>query len=326
MAHEFIYDQIKEHELRYNTPFLGYFSPNGEVYSFNDKNNIGTHYLPSHPVPQTYLKYISYVINNQFKNGSYGTFLKENKPEQYKELVEEDIDELVFRNYDSYNSGIVTPYEEFYKELLVEVDELTEKIRSQFYTMNDKFKLDLLKFFVDAYKEGSFIKSTGRKTRIDSPVLLEKKLLEENNIDRDMNIFEINNLIEKASSKQMLTFFKDICVRILGYDSIEKFDVNEKELVIPEKEEDYDKFFFSTPRVITTSHYDIFDRYYNYILMDWYIKKVPRQIYNDKTGKFEEELPFVNTYIEQKEEAVREELLCLRKAYSPKERIQFMRK
>ena len=326
MAHEFIYDEIKEHELRYKTPFLGYFSPNGEVYSFNDGKNIGTHYLPSHPVPETYLKYVSYVINNQFKTGSYGTFLKENKPNQYKELTHDDINELVFRGSDSYNSGIVTPFDDFYSGLLNETDELTEKIKDQFYTMNDKFKLELLKFFVNAYKDGNFIKSTGRKTRVDSPILLEKKILEENNLDRNMDIFELNSLVEKTSNKQILTFFKDICVRFLGYDSIEKFDVNEKELTIPENDDDYDTFFYSNPRVITTSHYDIFDRYYNYILMDWYIKKVPRQIYNENTGKFEEELPFVNTHIEQKEEAVREELLCLRKAYPPKERARFFKK
>ena len=324
MHNEFIFDQIKAQELASGTLFLGYFSPNGILYDFNTDLGIENHYSITNPVPLTYLKYISFIISDLTKDSEYAKFLSESNPEKFKELIDESVNELVFRGYDSYYTGTVQSFDKFYTSLNDELNTCEEKIKSGNGSKFDRFKLDLLRFFSNAYRDGSFIKSTGLTIRMDDLSLIKKELLENTELDGfDSN--DINELIERRVSKEMLTFFKDLCIRYLGYDSIERYNKEGEKIKIPGNPALYDDHFFASPRVITTSHVDIYERYYNYILMDWYIQKVPKYVFNENTGLFELDNG-LNPFIEQKEEGLKEELKILKKNYAPKDRIQFIRK
>ena len=98
-----------------------------------------------------------------------------------------------------------------------------------------------------------------------------------------------------------------------------------KKIDIPENEE-YDKFFYNTPRVITTSNSDIYERFYNYLLMDWEIYKVPRFVFNNETKMYELEDDTLNTFRQEKNEEIKDEIQSIKKLVPPNERNKFFKK
>ena len=324
MTIDYKQDEIKEKELKTGIPFAGYFSPQGELIDFNDKISGETHNNTANPVALTYLKYISYIITNEIKNGKYGEFLKDHNPEKLREMSLDGIDELIYRGYGSYYTGIHLRFEDFYKEIIEDLNACENRIKNKEEQSYDRFKLDLLRLFVNAYKNASYIKSIGKITRVDNQSTIEEKLKKEYSLDED-DTHLLLVLLEKTVSKELLSGFKDICVQYLGYDSIERFDLKGNKIVIPKKDEDYDSMFYSSPRVITSSYKDVYDRYYNYLLMDWSIYQVPRYKYNEETGIYEKEEEIINPYREEQDLKKMEEIQSIKKLVPIRERIKFFK-
>ena len=320
MALDFKQEEIKNIELKLGTTFAGFINPRGDlVYSGP------THYFWNSSVYNAYLKYISYIVSDVKKDGKYANYIKEQTPDIYNSMLNPKYDELVFRGYDSYYFGVHTTFEEFYRKLLKRIETVDYRIREKEELSFDRFKLDLLNFFKDAYRDKDYIKATGKVIRIDSQNSLEEKIKKENNItDQDKSMTEI--LIERAVNKEMLAGFKDICVQYLGYDTVERYGPNSKEIQVPPDEISYDENFYNSPRIITSSYKDIYERFYNYLLMDWEIYKVPRFIYNKETGIFEKEQDILNAHRAEKEEETKEEIQSIKKMVPPWERKQFFKR
>ena len=319
MAIDFYMEEIKQTELKNKTPFAGYISPNGTLINYNQEYGGETHYSFENPVSMTYLKYISFIITGETKDSKYAQVLKDMNPKVLIELIDKGIDELIFKGYDSYYAGIFKIFSEFYKEIELDLERTEQRIRNQRELPYDRFKLDLLKLFINAYKIGNYKKTMGKITRIDSIESITKKIKEEYPI-RSQDQYELSKLLALRVKKEMLSDFKDTCVKYMGYDAVERRQPNGNLVEIP-TEEEYDKYFLNTPRVITTSHKDYIERYFNYLLMNWQIYLTPRYIYNEKTGLYEEESS-VETF-HQKNESLVKELDSIKRSTSIEERPKF---
>ena len=318
MAIDFQTEAIKKYELDNNIPFAGYFSPNGNLIDYNSIYGGETHYSLNNPVSMTYIKYLSFIITGVTSDSKYAEVLKDMNPRILNESLQKDIEELIFKGYDSYYAGIFKTNDEFYRKI-EEDHHITEKrIREQHEFPYDRFKLELLKLFLNAYREGNYRKSIGKLTRIDSLESIRKKVIEEYPI-QSQDGYKLSKLLELRIKREMLSEFKDICIRYLGYDAIERRQSNGNLIEIPN--EDYDKFFLNTPRVITTSHKDYLERYYNYLLMNWDVFLVPRYIYNEKTGLYEQESNIENFH--QKDESLVKELKSIKRSTPIEERYKY---
>ena len=319
MAIEFKKNEIKNAELKLGTTFAGFINPRGDLLYSGP-----THYFWNSSVYNTYLKYISFIIDDVKKDGKYANYIKEQSPDVYKSMYDPKLDELVFRGYDSYYFGVHTTFEEFYRKLLRRIETVDYRIKEKEELSFERFKLDLLLFFRNAYKNGNYIESTGKVTRIESQKTIEARIKEENNLT-DNDKYTLDLLIERAVNKQMLLGFKDICVQYLGYDTLERFGADGRQINVPTDESKYDENFYNSPRVITSSCKDTYERFYNYLLMDWTIYKVPRYKFNEETGMFEEESNILRGHIANKEQEVKDEIQSIKKLVLPKDRYKYFK-
>lgn len=319
MAINFEKEKIKNIELKTGVPVAGFFSPNDELIYCR-----GTHYSWANPVSLIFLKYITFVITNETKDNEFSLILQKNNEEKYKEMIKDDLDELIFRGYVSYYSYKTKPFNEFYEEIIKEKELYEEIIEKDHSTLYDKFSLDLLNFFEKAYINGDYINSIQKITRVDNEKTIRKKIIEEYNLTEN-DKYTCDKYVEKKIKKELLSTFKDICIQYVGYDALERFMPSGRKIDIPVNEE-YDKFFYNTPRVITTSDSDIYERFYNYLLMDWEIYKVPKYIFNNETNMYELEDETLNTFRQEKNEEIKDEIQSIKKLVPPNERNKFFKR
>ena len=247
MTIEFKDRQILDNELHLNRPYVGYFSPNGNLIDI--EGNTHTDY--SSVLAKDFLTYTSFLKDDELHVGFY------NKTIDYDSLLEK------------LNKHI---------DRLDRVDDLKE------------FEYQLLLFFKKAYQNKNFFESTGRKIIVDSN--------------------------HKWIRKTILKNLKDICIQYLGYDSIERFNSLGAKIEL-----DHETV---KPRLISSTYNNINERYYNYLLMDWEVKKFPRYTFNEESGLFL--LDTNNDFYEsESEEVLEEEIRSIKKSFPREERIQFFR-
>ena len=325
-------DPITWTEERNNRPYAGYFSPDGKIVGFNTVIGGGFHDTWVNPVTQIYLSYVSYIIK--------GTSIKKLKkryiegilcPPEMQEYP--GLDEYVMRGYKRPFFLNDLTLEEFlenlddyfinYQKHLKELGEYVGKSYGSQINEYDKFSYALLEFFKHAYQNQRFFESIQRKIAIDSDEALERKYKK---LFKSADIDDIRNLMRKEKLRQILSFVKDIYVEYLGYDSLERFNPEGEFLKIPKYGEDYHQNFdFSKwPRVITSTYQNTNERYYNYLLMDWVIHKVPRYIFNEQKGIYEID-EFINNYQSEKEEILGKEIASIRRLVPLKERPKYFR-
>lgn len=120
-----------------------------------------------------------------------------------------------------------------------------------------------------------------------------------------------------------MQYFKDISVQYLGYDSLERFTTKNKEIKIQNRNgEEYQRYFLANPRVITSSYPNINERYYNYLLMNWRVDRLPRYVFNDKSKYFEVD-EFISNYDVEKEEMLGKEIQTIKKLVPLKDRHKY---
>ncbi len=120
--------------------------------------------------------------------------------------------------------------------------------------------------------------------------------------------------------EKLMDHFKDIAIMYLGYDSLERFDIGGKILQIPDNlENDFD----DTPRIITTSNFKIGERFFNYLLMDWKIYRVPRYFFNEETKMYEKESSVHSFYQQEQEDEYEKEVNAIKKYVPKKDRHKY---
>ena len=69
MSIEYQEKQILCYEKKYKRPYVGYFTPNGNLLDFNGEK----HSSYNNKIAQDFLTYISYKVNDEIKHGYYNT-------------------------------------------------------------------------------------------------------------------------------------------------------------------------------------------------------------------------------------------------------------
>ena len=152
----------------------------------------------------------------------------------------------------------------------------------------DILEYDLLKLFTRLYSNDNFFNSLGRKIYVNDMDSIWKKY------KNNFNFKEYDELEEKYKYYfenylviQLMSYFKDICVQYLGYDSIERaWPIGDLNVVNNLYSASNGYTFLKNPRIITTSTNNPNERFYNWLLMDWTIQQIPKKIWDEKNKKF----------------------------------------
>ena len=267
-------------------PFIGYLSPQGDLIDFNYPFGETGHDGWQNIVTNAFLTYISFYIKGDVL--IKGIDNCDNK--EFDQLIKEINDEMYWLKFDKKDNSI---YE---------------------------FKYQILKFFNHAYSSNNFFDSINQVINIHWL--------------SDMDgIQYLNSPKNKKLKKELLSFFKDIVVCYLGYDSIERFNSNGNLITIPHNPKEYghpyeysfDSYFNTTPRIITTSNINIYERFYNFLLMDWKIHRVCIFVWNDDKLKYEKESQIKNLHYNEKEEILKKEVKSIKRLVPISERYHYFR-
>lgn len=195
-------------------------------------------------------------------------------------------------------------------------------INSPYYSFWDmhvyeNLQNDLMKFFKNAYNSGNFFESIGMTPQVDcyddyienheKEIQEKRKLytLLRNRSDRDFyNDYQI---------AQLMSYFKDIMVMYMGYDSIER-----RLKLTSNKSTEF--------KTITTSCANPNERFYNWLLMDWTIQRIPRMLLNEKEERHILENPITSYYQTEKEEILGMEIASIKRLVPRQCRKEYFRK
>lgn len=177
---------------------------------------------------------------------------------------------------------------------------------------------DLMTFFKNAYQYNDFFRTVGITPQVQSKEdylkihhkEFEKKRKLESNI---MRKYSDNDFYFKYQEAQLMSYFKDFMVRYMRYDSIErrlKLNPNEPKMF----------------KVITTSCPNPNERFYNWLLKDWIVQRVPRMYLNEQEKRFVSENPVIDYYQTDKEIILGEEIASIKRLVPIQNREEYFRK
>lgn len=303
---------IVECETYNYKPFVGYIAPNGDLIDFTKPFGMSGHDGWDNLISNTFLKYISYIV----KNTSIKKLKEEKTPKEIIESLEyKGIDEYVIRGNKDYSESI--------DDLIKEIDWILgyKKENSRI----DRFIYQLLLFYKNAYINNTFFETINKKIEVisESDFMLKNKHLQSES-SYNQQIAYLNYL-----KKQLMSYFKDIAVCYLRYDSIEKF-INGEIIKVPHNNNyiscfnPYSTYFWYTPRTITTSYPNINERFFNFQIMDWSIHKMPRYTFNKNTLKYEEEPDYYDFLFSKREEIYEKEIKAIKRLVPLKERHKYL--
>lgn len=314
MTVEFKGEEINEYEKRNRMVYVGYISPSGQQLSYNNKFGGNWHDAWQNPASWTFLKFVSYILKDtnvkKFADrmGDIGAIILENN--SY-----EGLEEFVIRGYDEFNYYIN------YKDFDQFIDKLNKEIQKTYLYSSDeyhKLQYEILKFFRKAYSNKTFFETIGRKIYVEDKGVIDKT--NERRWARKLDYTEKEKLYLEYLRSELMKYFKDICVQYLGYDSVERFDIYGREINVL----DEIKPFYETPRVITTSYQNVNERYFNYLLMNWRVDKLPRYLFNEQIKCFESDRIF-NEYESEKENTLGKEIESIKRLVKKEDRYKYFR-
>ena len=299
MAVDFIDKEfwITEKEIFDHKPYIGYISPNGNLINYNKPFGESGHDGWDNKISNTFLEYVSYIIKNneleEYVVRGMGFILNENTEEfaKFLERLEKDLKYL-------------PSYDDIYGQ----------------------FRYQFLLFFKKAYTNKNFFEAIDRKIEVMS----EKEFIRQNSWIDPYDFTKKHYVLYLM--KSLMQHFKDIAVSYLGYDAIERFNPNGELINIPDEQEEYlcfehyaDSYFYRTPRIITTSYNNINERFYNYLLMEWSIHKIPKYVWNENLLRYEQEPAYIQFFQSEKEKILKEEINSIRKLVLLKDRYKYFK-
>ncbi len=308
MTIDFNEQEILKIEQFTGLPLIGYINPQGKIIDYSILIGEYGHDNWRNPVTPIFLNFISFIIKNQkipkFKFEGYEEFLEMNKYEGIDDIVKREVEYNNYFNHITYKTFLDTLQRNFEQEIV------NAKLAQEYgYGQRDVFdtlRCDMVCFFQKLYSNNDFFGSVGKIICVENRDFIAKKY----NIQDDSKIMEFYHQYLVVN---LMSYMKDFCVQYLGYDSIERAipyaDLNIFNNI-------YDSSngykFFNNPRTITTSCININERFYNWLLMDWQIKRVPRYFWNDQSKKFELEQADYIFHKTDKEEILEQEIESIR--------------
>jgi len=300
-------------EMRYGigNSYIGYISPKGKFVNFNTLFGEPGHDNWRNDASYSFINYVSYIIKDsslkeyQFLK-DYKSFFDENQYPGRDEIVIRGLDYNFYHNTSDFN--------QFIGYLDKEIDIYKNKAGDPYYGL----AYAILKLFKLAYKNGTFFETLGKEIFVMS----YEKYITINKMDK-YDWRSQDGLYRNYLKKELISYFKDICVQYLRYDSIERFKPDGENIILPKNRNK--EYVLEIPRIITTSSPIPNERFYNYLLMDWVIHRLPRYIYNEQTGIFEKESDFYSFYQTEKEQKLDQEIQSIKKLVPIRERYKYFR-
>lgn len=296
-------------------PLIGYINPYGKIVDFSTLViEYNGHDSIVNPVTPIFLKYISYIVRQDINDIN----------KQY-----------IKRGYESYafydNNSLDEFIKELQSELLITKDDINLFLRigtklSSFYG-TDILKYDLLKFFDKLYSNENFFDSLGRNVYVDNMDNVWEKYKKNFTFTKYQELGEKYKFyFENYLVIQLMSYFKDICVQYLGYDSIERtWPIGDLNISNNLYSTSMGYTFLKNPRIITTSENNINERFYNWLLMDWTIHKVPKKIWDEKNKKFVDEDSIFDYVYNEKEEILGKEIKSIKRLVKKEDRYKYFR-
>lgn len=286
MTLEYKEQEILMKECLNGAPLIGYINPYGKILDFSTlKAEYNGHDSIVNPVTPLFIKYISYIVRDDI-NDVNKCYTK--------------------RGYESYSFYDNDTFDEFMEELQSELSLMRSDINLSVRTGtklnwiygSQILKYDLLKLFDKLYSNEDFFDSLGRKIYADNMDIVWEKYKKKFNFKEWQELEEkYKYYFENYLVMQLMSYFKDICVQYLGYDSIERaWPIDDLNVVNNLYSASNGYTFLQNPRIITTSTSNPNERFYNWLLMDWTIQRVPKKIWDDKNKKFVDE-DYIFNYI-----------------------------
>ena len=187
----------------------------------------------------------------------------------------------------------------------------------------NELKYDLIKFFEKCYSKRDFFNSFGRIIKVQSMKTIC-------NIYKDWCGEHLNgkeDFYYDYYVMELMSHFKDILVQYLGYDSIERATPDSDLNIFNNLyEPSYGYRFSKNPKTILTSSPNPNERFYNWMINDWNIKRVPRMYWNEEEKRFIEEDPSMALYQTEKEEILGKEIESIRREVPKQYRKEYFRK
>ena len=328
MSVEYFEEEIKEHERSHHGPFIGYISPEGKLINYSMLLGPKGHDNWRNPATITFLYYLSFILPGhdieEFKN-SNNEYLRK-MYEAYRYHGSMDIKEWVIRGYYPeaplfMNFRNQDSYEKFVRILYNEID--SKRKARKFSDVYRKLEYDLLEFFGKCYSKNDFFNSFGRIIKVPSEEetrsSFEKRL-------RSFEDYQKDEFIRDYYTYTLMNNFKDVLTVYLGYDSIERArEMDPMELVFYDHLHSQSNMFEPLPKPsIVTSCNSPYERFFNWILMDYEIIKVPKMIWDESEGRFvQSDVPSFHQF--EREENTADEIRRIKSKVPQHERYKFFR-
>lgn len=328
---EIIKKERQKGHRNYNKPLLGYINPYGEIIDYSLLIGEYGHDNWRNPVTPIFLSYISFVIKGspikKLENLKWDKNKKlfyNNKYDGFEDVVKRGLEFLHYINFDSYDDFLTI----LEKRVQQEKKEATffaknyDSYYGSYYSKDpwDQLRNDLTLFFEKCYSDKNFFYSFNRIVQVENIYDICKKY--NLTILDDKNEFYYDYCI-----MQLMSYFKDICVQYLGYDSIERAIPENKLTLFNNLYHSSNGYIFSPkPKTICTSCQNPNERFYNWKIMDWNIQKIPRYFWNDKEKRFILEDPIMIYHQTEKEIILGKEIESIKKQVPKEYRKEYFRK
>ena len=316
-------------------PFIGYISPKGDIINFSTLIGEPGHGNWRNPITPYFLKYISFLVIGEnyekYKNDKNEVFrqmYENNKYEGFDDIVRRGLNYFEFCNYDDYNSFLERLNETIKKQEKSRQDWAKLCSETSFSYRNDDscwtdLEYDLMHFFEKCYSSRDFFHSFGRVIKVhNQTTVLEKYQGHYEDTYRGKEDFYYNYCVVN-----LMSYFKDIMIQYLGYDSIERAWPNYDLNILNNLYRASNGYTFApNPKTILTSCPNPNERFYNWAINDWVIKRVPRMYWNEQEKRFIQENPSMICYQTEKEEILANEIESIRRQVPKQYRKKYFRK
>ncbi len=317
---EYIMDEIEKKKY---VPFVGYINPRGQLIDYTTSIGEQTHYSTKNPVSMIFLQFISYIVKGfnpkklKFFWDEDGHIYKNNKTDGFDDVIKRGFNYHIYYNscsHDDFLQEMNTYYESRQKYIKSYINSQYSFLDMHVY---EQLQNDLMIFFKNAYQNKDFFKSVGITPQVECyENYLEnhgKEIEEKIKLYSWMSNRSGRDFYNEYQIAQLMSYFKDIIVMYMGYDSIER-----RLKLSPNKSTRF--------KVITTSCTNPNERFYNWLLMDWNIQRIPRMYWNEQEKRFIQENPIINYYQTDKEKILSKEITSIKREIPRQLRKEFFRK
>lgn len=227
MSVQYLEPIMDEIERKKYIPFVGYINPGEQLIDYSTLIGEQTHYSTKNPASMMFLRFVSYVIKDF--NPEELKFFWDQDEHIYKNNKTNGFDNVIKRGFDYFDYFNQCSYDEFLKELNESYELKQKYIKEHSFSsipVYDRLQNDLMYFFHNAYQNENFFKSIGTTLKVDSfdnYVKSHKKEIENNKkLYSWLSNYSERDFYNEYQIAQLMSYFKDIMVMYLGYDSIER--------------------------------------------------------------------------------------------------------